>query len=325
MKFRIFFLLFFMLLSFDIYAQAIVADHKSALSFYDIPQTYIDTAKSNLRIYYGHTSHGSQIVSGMAELEDLNTIYTYHGNSHEITGSLSLVETSPDLGSYPTWVTTTTGRLDSPANNRNVVIWSWCGQQSSNSYEDTQQYLDAMARLEEDYPDVLFIYMTGHLDSTGDSGNLYARNDQIRNFVNNRGGVLFDFADIERYDPDGNDYLNLGAGEGTDGCSYDDGNKNWCEEWCGVNSSSDLCTEVPSCAHSSTLNCNLKSRAFWWMLARISGWTSSGTLTGNGTGSGGGTSSGCGHVTETKINYSVLPFVPCLIFLMFALYRRFNT
>lgn len=26
------------------------------------------------------------------------------------------------------------------------------------------------------------------------------------------------------------------------------------------------------CAHSRPLNCNLKGRAFWWMVARLAGW-----------------------------------------------------
>ena len=45
--------------------------------------------------------------------------------------------------------------------------------------------------------------MTGHLDGTGPSGNLYARNDQIRDYCVANGKVLFDFADIESWDPGG--------------------------------------------------------------------------------------------------------------------------
>jgi hypothetical protein len=53
------------------------------------------------------------------------------------------------------------------------------------------------------------------------------------NTVKRKKKVLFDFADIESFDPDGNSFLQLRA---NDGCFYDrnkDGrrNANWCDEW----------------------------------------------------------------------------------------------
>ena len=50
-------------------------------------------------------------------------------------------------------------------------------------------------------------------------------NDQAHIIANNK--VLFDFADIERYNPDGVDFLGLGA---DDNCDYNGGN--WANEWC---------------------------------------------------------------------------------------------
>ena len=108
--------------------------------------------------------------------------------------------------------------------------------------------------------------MTGHLDGGGSEGNLHTRNEQIREYCRNHNKVLFDFADIERYDPDGTDFLDLGA---DDECNYSGGN--WADEWCAANLGSDLCDSC-SCNHSKALNCNQKSRAFWWMMARLAGW-----------------------------------------------------
>jgi len=88
----------------------------------------------------------------------------------------------------------------------------------------------------------------------------------IREYCRNNNKVLFDFADIERYDPEGNDYLDLDA---NDNCDYTGGN--WAQQWCAANPGSDLCADC-SCAHSQALNCNLKARAFWWMMARLAGW-----------------------------------------------------
>ena len=86
-----------------------------------------------------------------------------------------------------------------------------------------------MNQLELDYPNVTFIYMTGHLDGTGEEGNLNERNNQIRTYCLTFNKVLFDFADIESYDPDGNYFLNRGA---DDGCYYDAGN--WADQWCAA-------------------------------------------------------------------------------------------
>ena len=98
--------------------------------------------------------------------------------------------------------------------------------------------------------------------------------------------MLFDFADIERFNPNGTDFLDLGA---NDNCDYSGGN--WATEWCSANPGSDLC-DLCSCAHSQSLNCNVKARAFWWMMARLAGWNpnvgSSGSSEDSGDDGGGG-------------------------------------
>ena len=60
-----------------------------------------------------------------------------------------------------------------------------------------------MSGLEKDYPYVRFVYMTGHTNGTGLSGNLHLRNQQIRDYCNANKKILYDFEDIESYDPDG--------------------------------------------------------------------------------------------------------------------------
>ena len=48
-------------------SQPIIVDHTST-DIIAIPQQWIDQAKATLHIGYGHTSHGSQITTGMTGL-----------------------------------------------------------------------------------------------------------------------------------------------------------------------------------------------------------------------------------------------------------------
>ena len=249
-------------------ADAIIIDH-TCTDISEIPDEWISQSKAMFNMSYGHTSHGSQIVTGMNNIKDsAGSLYWWDHDGTQ--GGLSLYDRTPsgDLGNPDryTWAARTRTMLDNSNNDRNVVMWSWCGQVSGNEAE-IQQYLDLMTELEADYPNVIFIYMTGHLNGGGVEGNVNQRNNQIRAHCIANNSVLFDFADIESYDPDGDmNFMELYA---NDNCDYNGGN--WAVKWCAAHPGSDLCASC-DCAHSQSLNCNLKGRAFWHMMARLAGW-----------------------------------------------------
>ncbi len=128
-----------------------------------------------------------------------------------------------------------------------------------------------MSKLEKEFPKVTFVYMTGHLDGSGENGNLHQRNEQIRDYCRKNRKVLFDFADLESFDPDGKiNYLELFA---RDTCEYrlNKERRNWAADWVKENPQHNF--SLPeSAAHTHPLNGALKGNAFWWMLARLAGW-----------------------------------------------------
>lgn len=267
-------------LALPVSAAPIIANHISA-NLSQIPLDAINDAKANLHIAYGHTSHGNQIIVGMNGLTTFpNAPYgnsTYRWNNGGTGGALDLRD---ELGNYAMpygaadlgnpdrtkWANASRWYLEEHP-DVNVIIWSWCGQAGWASEDDINTYLSLMNGLESEFPEVHFVYMTGHLDGSGGSGNLNERNEQIRAYVRANDKILYDFADIESYDPDGlTNYLLLNA---DDGCNYDGGN--WAVAWQDSHSEG---IDWYDCSpdHTQALNGNLKAYAAWWLWARLAGW-----------------------------------------------------
>ncbi len=251
-----------------------LVDHRST-NLASIPSNWIDSARARLRIAYGHTSHGSQLITGMTGLVSYKGS-AYQFNSTGAGGALELRDTpfsgASDLGNpdRTSWESATRTYLNAHP-EINVVIWSWCGQVSSATDADISTYLTLMSGLERDYPAVRFVYMTGHLDGSGLTGNLHLRNEQIRAFCRDSSRTLYDFADIESYDPDG---VYFGDKLPNDNCDYDtngDGVRegNWAIEWQNAHPGEWFSCSV---AHSQPVNGNLKAYAAWALWARLAGW-----------------------------------------------------
>ena len=232
------------LLACSLSSAQVIIDH-NCVDISQIPQAWVLQAKTDLHIAYAHTSHGSQLTIGMSGLVAFMNGLGYPADRYNwddagAGGALHLHDEamSGDLGESGdvSWATRTRTYLDDPAHsNCNVVMWSWCGGVASNTQSGIQAYLDAMNQLEIDYSSVRFVYMTGHHDIWSDA-TLKANNQQIRDYCNTNGKILYDFADIESYDPDGTYYEFVG-----DDCAYYDNDPalggveigNWALEWQG--------------------------------------------------------------------------------------------
>ncbi len=262
-----------------------------------IPEDAIQQAKDTLHIAYQHTSHGSQLITGLNSLAS----YPDYGDRYAMSDSgegdaldlddngipadvsdLSQGDSEDENGDTP-WAVGTRALLDDSANDHiNVVMWSWC---SINGH-DAQRYVDNMEKLIEEYPDVTFVFMTGHAEGTGEDmteNGVHYNNQLIREHCRENERWLFDFADIEAFDPDGEYYLDANM---NDALSYGDGH-NWGSEWIAANPEHDyskltMGTDgfdgTQGCAHSDSpaeanINCVLKGVGAWHLFARIAGWS----------------------------------------------------
>jgi hypothetical protein len=197
--------------------------------------------------------------------------------------------------SYTAWEAATRAYL---ATNPgvNVIMWSWCWQMNDTEAH-INTYLSLMDGLEGDYPNIKFVYMTGctaggHWGAgTAWAHNHYLRCKQIRDYCAANNKILFDFADIESWDPDGIWYgdklCNTEGywdrnGDGT--VDYDESSgglnptnptiraANWMLTWMDAHPNLWYACTNPPPPHTNALNANLKAYAAWALFARLAGW-----------------------------------------------------
>ena len=123
--------------------ETIIVDHTTT-DLAAIPEEWLTRAKE-LRLHYAHTSHGSQLVTGITQLQKVDPRFAV---SIRTGGAAALPSGSGALRIYDgnnpdTYITPELYWSEAPglAKTRSVAstglfdysMWSWCGQQSSNS------------------------------------------------------------------------------------------------------------------------------------------------------------------------------------------------
>jgi len=243
----------------------LIVNHNAVQAFKSLSSSEINAAK-NMTVLYGHTSHGSQIISGLSALNSYNnTLYSVQvqdeGNAqnsstktpYTVNERLQGLDAPSGVGdrlwitregAWPYgWWSTSTGLEATKALLRTGYFktagFAFCGQVANcpsylncNNDQYIYDYINAMEELEAEFPDVKIFYFTGHTVNPNGAGNSYTdllrRNQIIRDYCIANNKILFDFFDIETHDLKGN------FSPTNDDCE-------WCSDWCSDNPGSFEC------------------------------------------------------------------------------------
>jgi len=257
------------------FAEATVADH-TTIDSQDtvIPQPWLDQARG-LRVYFGHQSVGDNILAGLDALArqrpDRYAIPLQREPSRLSLSALFRSEASNPVrqGGIEHFLVGRNGdpegkikdfarRMNERGKVVDVAMMKFCFVDFPVPRSDPEQlfahYRDSMERLQKEYPKLRLVWWTAPL-TRSDNAQRNAYNRLVRAYAAANGKPLYDIADIESHDPQGAETLDQDGPVLYAGYTQDGG-------------------------HLTAEGQLRAARAWWWLSARLSGWTGAVVQTG---------------------------------------------
>ena len=248
----------------------IVADHTVIQLFSSIPNANIKNAAA-LKTLFMHASTGNNIwtlglqcLSGVSkdpgywpsECTDLAASYPDYDPYDDRNWDWNVWESGDAIGKTDNWVSI----VNAQQQNYQVLGMKFCYDDGYNV--DFPYYRDHMLELEAAYPNKIFIWATSALwnhpggacpaNGNNSCANISDFNQQLRAYASANHKFLYDIADIESHDSNGNP--------------------------CQLNGIEALCNEYADGfgggggGHPDVTGSIRIAQGFWWLMARISGW-----------------------------------------------------
>ncbi len=246
----------------------IVADHTSISRFPSIPESAVKNAAA-LKTLFMHQSTGSSInglglecLQGTSsfdeypEMAECLTYTDYYYDRRNWNWSPWAEPMADAIAKTDEWVSV----VHAEQQNYQVLGMKFCYVDGWN--QDFEYYRQKMEELERAYPDKTFIWTTSVLwaKSMIDGGlnpmsyeAIQTFNQQLRAYAIAHNKILYDMADMESHDSNGNP------------CRSNNNYEALCEEWY---------TGWPGGGggHLNAYGSQRLAKGFWWLMARISGW-----------------------------------------------------
>lgn len=272
-----------------------VIDHRH-VDASGISQTDLDTARA-LDIFFNHQSVGANILAGIDDLAADNP--TRYAVTRQSGREANWYHTNNGIGDY------TLGSNGDPqskvdgfvndidtldyASHVRVALMKFCYSDISPSTAYTGQqvwdmYRPAMEALISSFPSVYFVWTTAPLRTSGNQER-HAFNVLVRDYINTNGGWLFDIADIEAYDTNGDPHTDGGYPALVDAYTTDGGHLN----------------------DAGNVGRDRAANAWWWLMSGLVSWTTE-TVTNTDTSSS-NTSDGVTTTTYVRTTFTLTTYV----------------